>query len=392
MNLCADPARERCGSATVETMREQEAYVALNMVAGLGSVTVQRIVAALGSAEALFRASAHDLASIQGVGRVRAGLLTRELHGVDWQGEQRRAEELSVRLITPVDAGYPALLKEIHDPPLVLYVTGEWPERWPTCMAVVGTRRPTLYGRETARTLSFQLAQAGLPVISGLARGIDTEAHRGALNAGGRTVAVMGGALDCLYPESNRTLAREIVRQRGAVISEFPFGRKPDRTTFPMRNRIVSGMSHGVLVVEAAARSGALITADQALEQGRSVMAVPGRIDTPTARGCHQLIRRGARLVETLDDILEELQDLPTLRRVQVNEQPCEAPPLASLNDDERQIVESLGTEECSVDGIIRETGLSAARVSALLIGLEMKRQIRMLPGGFVGRWRSRGA
>ena len=367
-------------------MKAQEAYVALNMVAGLGSVTVQRIVAALGSAQAVFQASERDLASVQGVGPVRAGLLTRELHAVDWKSEWRRAEELNVRLITPVDAGYPGPLSAIHDPPLVLYVTGEWPDVWPTCVAVVGTRRPTVYGRETARQLSYLLAQTGIPVISGLARGIDTEAHRGALSAEGRTVAVIGGALDCLYPEENRTLAREIAQGKGAVISEFPFGRKPDRTTFPMRNRVISGLSKGVLVVEAAARSGALITADQALEQGRNVMAVPGRIDTPVARGCHRLLRQGARLVETLDDILEELQDLPTLQPRQVSAPTEGAPPLASLSDDERRIVVCLDAGERPVDEIIRETGLPAARVSALLIGLEMKRHIRMLPGGFVGR------
>jgi DNA processing protein len=280
--------------------------------------------------------------------------------------------------VTTIDDEYPAMLRDIHDPPLALYVKGKLQSRDRHAVAVVGTRHPTHYGRDTAETLGHGLAASGMTVVSGLAEGIDTAAHRGALKARGRTIAVLGGAMDCLYPPSNAGLAAQIEGQ-GAVVTEFPFGRQPDKTTFPMRNRIVSGMSMGVVVVEAGPSSGAMITADQALEQGRSVFAVPGRIDVQASRGCHELIKAGAKLVTGVEDILKEFEFLIPVRA-------AGAEPAPDLNADERKLLSALDEGERDVDTLIRLTGLTPASVNCLLLGLEMKRLVRVLPGRLVKR------
>lgn len=381
-------------------MQEREAYIALNMVPGVGAVLVRNGVARLGSAVAMLRAGPDALAPIRGVGAARSETLATELAVPDWRSELAQAERVGIRLVTFVDPEYPAFLKEIHDPPLVLYVQGDPGALGFAAVAVVGTRSPSTYGRETARRMAFQLAQAGVTVVSGLARGIDTEAHLGALQAKGRTVAVIGSALDAIYPAENRALAARIASEGGAVVSEYPFGRQADRQTFPMRNRIVSGLCGGVLVVEAGLTSGTLITANQALEQGRSVMAVPGRIDSPGAQGCHRLIRQGAKLAESLDDILEELQQLPGAKPAHPSLTDTSAGPDAArqgrdsataaaaarvaappLDAMEKALLEALGDEELSVDALIQASGLPAGAVGARLMGLEMKRLVRRLPG-----------
>jgi len=365
-------------------MTEQEAYIALNMMDRVGPVTVRSLRETLGSVQAILEADPDALVNAQGVGRGVAVAITEQREQVDVAAELERAEAAGARIITPIDAEYPGPLKEIHDPPLALYVRGTLESRDNKAIAVVGTRRPTHYGQRCAETLAGQLARAGVSVISGLALGIDTVAHRGALKAKGRTVAVLGSALDCLYPSSNASLANEICEQ-GAVMSEFPFGRRPDRTTFPMRNRIVSGLSVGVLVVEADRRSGALITAKEALEQGRSVFAVPGRIDSPASRGCHVLIREGARLVTDVDDILAESEFLFASSAKPAGHAGPQKPELCDV---EEKIMNCLERGEQSVDALIRDSGLPAGRVSALLIGLEMKRMVRMLPGRLVEKGR----
>jgi DNA processing protein len=309
--------------------------------------------------------------------------------------ELARAERLNVKLVTWVDAAYPAVLKEIADPSLVLYVAGDPAALSGTGVAVIGTRQATVYGRETARRFGFQLAAAGYVVVSGLARGIDTEAHSGALQAKGLTVAVLGGALDRIFPAENEGLAREIVAAGGALVSEYPFGRQPDRQTFPMRNRIVSGLSRGVVVVEAPLNSGTMITVGQALDQNRSVMAVPGRVDSPNAAGCHRLLREGARLVTCADDVADELQELlpcPARRNATAATQSSPAAsadeartPQPVLTDDERRVV-GLLDEERHVDFLIRSSGLAASRVNSLLVGLQLRRMVHLLPGGIVKR------
>jgi len=375
-------------------VNEREALIALNRVPGIGAVTVRRMQEAFGSVAAILDASERDLSRVYGVGPDRAADFHRAFRDARADDELARAERLNVRLVTWADTAYPPLLKQIADPSLVLYVAGDPAALAGPAVAVVGTRQASVYGRETARKFGFQLASAGYVVVSGLARGIDTEAHRGALQAGGRTVAVLGGALDCIFPRENDGLAREMAAAGGAVVSEYPFGRQPDRQTFPMRNRIVSGLSRGVVVIEAPLNSGALITVGQALDQNRTVMAVPGRVDSPNAAGCHRLLREGARLVTCAEHVVEELQEMfPRLARkggevpeptaaARADEARMPQPPLA---DDERRLVGFLD-EERHVDFLIRSSGLAAGRVNALLVGLQLRRLVDLLPGGMVKR------
>lgn len=383
---------ESTGIRTITTFQhgsvveERLAYIALNMMEDVGPVGVRALSAHLGSVTAIFDASEKDLTGAEGIGPRAAQRIIEQRDRLDPLEEIARAETLGAHIVTPLDAEYPEAVQNIYDPPLALTVRGSLLGRDRHSIAVVGTRSPSHYGRETAGSLSQQIVRAGFTVTSGLARGVDTAAHRGALDARGRTVAVLGGGLDCLYPRENAALADEIAGS-GAVITELPMGRKPDRTTFPMRNRIVSGMSKGILVVEAGLKSGALITARQALEQGRIVFAVPGRIDNPSTRGCHQLIKEGARLVEMVDDVLEEFEFLmpvdraaaePAAEKVSFDD--------ARFSDDERAVMAALTEGETDVDTIIRLSGMAVARVNALLLGLEMKRALKLLPGRIVAR------
>lgn len=362
-------------------MTSREAYILLNQIEGIGPVRVRALCAALGSPEAVLSAPERDLAAVRGIGPKVAENIVTQRGGLDAGREEAAAARLGARLVTPLDAEYPAPLKNIYDPPLCLYVRGTLVPKDEQALAVVGTRRASHYGMAQAERLSYQVAKAGFTVVSGLARGIDTAAHRAALKAGGRTLAVLGGALDKLYPPENRELAEEIAGH-GALLSEFPLGREPDRTTFPYRNRVVSGLAKGVLVVEAGLDSGAMNTAEQALEQGRSVMAVPGRVDLEGARGPHRLIQNGARLVEDLADILKEFEFLfppdeqaRLLRRQDARQRLTLAPA-------EESVVRALWTEpELDFDVLIRRTGLASAQLMTLAMQLEMKRVIRRLPG-----------
>jgi len=382
-----------------EQPTERDALIALNRVQGIGAITVKRIIDTLGSAAAVFRATETQCRGIAGVGAERAALLLETVHAVDVRAETEKADACGVTILTWNDAAYPALLKQIADPPFVLYVAGDVAALDTPAVAIVGTRHPTVYGRETARRFAYQLAGAGYTIVSGLAEGIDTEAHTGAVKAKGKTVAVLGGALDCLYPKSNTGLAREIVAGGGAVISEYAFGRQPDAQTFPMRNRIVSGLCKGVLVVESPLKSGTLITAGQAADQNRSVMVVPGRIDSPASQGSHQLIKEGARLVAQVDDVIEELQDL-FAAGPQRSEQGAAATgtepsaraavpparPAVVLSVDERAVLQQIDHAGVHVDAVIRATTLAPGAVHAILIGLQLKKQIQMLPGGMLVR------
>jgi DNA processing protein len=368
-------------------VNEREAYIALNIMEKIGPVGVRALVEHVGSADAIFSCSEDDLLGARGMGRetVRAVLAQRST--VEWQVEVERAEALGARLVTMVDAEYPPLLREIHDPPLALYVRGKLESRDRHSVSVVGTRRPTLYGRDSADRLAYALAKAGMVVVSGLAEGIDTVAHEAALRAGGRTLAVIGSGMAHLYPASNRELAEKIASQ-GALISEFPLDRRPDKTTFPMRNRIVSGLSMGSLVVEAAARSGALITVSQALEQGRTVFAVPGRIDSNGSRGTNELLKQGARVVTKAEDILNEFEMLLPLGSPAMQDAGAPQP---ELTEKESKIVELLHEGRRDVDGLIRLANLSVADVNSVLMTLEMKRVVRMLPGRVVELAGARG-
>ncbi len=366
-------------------MTEQEAYIALNMMERIGPVGVRSLVAVLGSASAIFEAPEGDLRRAEGVGPELAAALIRQRSEIPLLEEIAHAEDSDTRIITPLDEEYPSSLRQIHDPPLALYIRGRLRPTDREAVAVVGTRRATHYGMDSARKLSYQLGKAGICVLSGLALGIDTAAHEGALRAGGRTAAVIGSGFDHLYPSENADLARRIAEQ-GAVMTEFPFARKPDKTTFPMRNRIVSGMSKGVLVVEAGKRSGAEITANQALQQGRSVFAVPGRIDSYASAGTNALIQQGASLVTGAGDILEHFEMLFPLPKNGDDGESTKASVAMELSEDEAKVVTLLGQGTLGIDVLIRESGLAPATIASLLVALELRRVVRMLPGRKVER------
>jgi DNA processing protein len=356
-------------------MNHLEACIALNMIPQMGPVRLRRLLDAFGSAEKILLARTDQLAAIDGVPRALAENIARWQEFADPTAELEKATDLGAHVITAEDDEYPSALREIHDPPIVLYVRGHLTERDRNAVAVVGSRKATHYATESAKKLSFQMAYAGLTVASGLARGIDTAAHQGALAAKGRTIAVIGSGLGELYPPENAELADRIAAS-GAVISEFPIDTKPDRQTFPIRNRIVTGLSFGVLVVEAGANSGALISANMAAEQGRTLYAVPGRIDAPSALGSNRLIQQGAKLVITVDDILD---DLPLVFR-EKPDLPAAAP-AGDLTPDQQKILKAIGTEETSLDSVIATSGLTAAVVSSTLLALEIRRLVKQLPG-----------
>jgi len=279
-------------------------------------------------------------------------------------------------VVTQTSPEYPRLLREIHNPPIVLYVWGDLAERDRHAIGVVGSRRTSHYGIECAKKLSYQLAYSGITVVSGLARGIDTAAHQGALAAKGRTIAVLGSGLNNLYPPENLPLAEKI-SESGAVVTEFSMDVKADTQTFPMRNRIVSGWGSGVLVVEAGLNSGALITANQAVEQGRSVYSVPGQIDRPTAAGSNRLIQQGARLVTSAGDILDDMQVLlPVKPNLTMS-----SPRADLLEADEKKVYDAINDSETAIDEIITKTHLPSGKVSSTLLALEMKRMVKQLPG-----------
>jgi DNA processing protein len=354
------------------------------MIDGVGPIRLRALLERFGTPEAILAAPKQELIRVEGVGEEVARSIAGWREQIDLDAELKRIEKDGVRAVTRDDTDYPKNLCEIYDPPLVLYVKGALRENERMAIGIVGSRRTTLYGQEMARKLAFQLARLGVAVVSGLARGIDTCAHTGALQAKGRTVAVIGCGIDVMYPAENKKLANEIVEKGGAVVTEFPFGVKPDKQNFPMRNRIISGWSLGVVVVEANLKSGALITAKQAMEQGREVFAVPGRADSILSRGTNKLIKDGAKLTEDVEDVLSEFEYLLPRKDEEDRDGAAEAEgikPALKLNEMEEKVMEHIGNEEVAIDDIIRDSGLTSAAVSATLLALEMKRLVKQLPG-----------
>lgn len=362
----------------------------LNDLPNIGPITLNRLLEAFDNDPCeILRADRRRLEAVRGVGPETSAAL------IGWQGhfdiarEEARLAQANATFITTRDEGYPKLLKEINDPPIGLYRKGEYLFDRPN-IAIVGSRRTTLYGQSVAKKLGAQLAQAGFCVVSGLARGIDTAAHEGALSVGGKTAAVLGCGIDIVYPPENLDLYRRIA-DTGAVLSEFPFGRKADKQTFPMRNRVVSGMSEVVVVVESDVSGGAMITARFAGEQGRLLFAVPGRIDQATSHGCHQLIRDGATLLTSVDDILSELNYLDGFRPRAITT-PGETSVLEqlmpSLSEPEQKVLAAFaGGSILGVDALTAATSLSAADVSVALMGLELKKLIaKRSDGSFEAR------
>jgi DNA processing protein len=303
---------------------------------------------------------------------------------LDIEGEIELCRQHDVEILIEAHATYPRLLREIHDPPGVLFVRGRLQPGDALAVGIVGTRHASQYGLRQAERLAGSLARAGLTIVSGLARGIDAAAHRGALAAGGRTIAVLASGVLNIYPPEHDRLAEEVMAQ-GALLSESPPTAQPLSGAFPQRNRLISGLSLGVIVVEAAERSGALITARHAMEQGREVFAVPGHVDSRTARGCHRLIRDGAKLVESADDVLEELGPLVEAAPRDdgtVVHHPAEL----QLNELEQKVLSAIGSEPTSIDRIVADSGLPVPRVLSTLSVLEMRRLVRRLSGTTVAR------
>jgi DNA processing protein len=354
----------------------KEAFVALNMVQNLGPVRLRRLLDAFGDPTRVLSAGRHELERIDGLTRPLIDSLIGWESNIDLTRELALVQEFGAEIMTLDDSAYPRLLREIHDPPTVLYVWGNLTERDHQAIGVVGSRRTSTYGLECAKKLSYQIAYSGITVVSGLARGIDTAAHQGALAAKGRTVAVLGTGLLHLYPAENRLLA-ERTAASGAVVTEFPMQTTPDRQTFPMRNRIISGWGFGLLVVEAGMNSGALISASQAADQGRNLYAVPGQIDRPTSFGTNRLIQQGAKLVMSVDDIIEDLQTLFPKAPELIPSKPPE------IEGDLLKVYESINENETSIDEIIRHAQLPAGTVTAALLQLEMKHLVKQLPGKY---------
>jgi len=365
-------------------------WVALKSVDGIGSVAFRNLLAVYGSPARVFEAPLADLEQAAGLHHKTA----RNIKDFrDWdraRGEVARAEREGVSILTCQDPGYPERLRRIYDPPPLLYIKGSL-EAADIPVAVVGSRNASPYGRYVTERLCRELAQRGVTIVSGLARGIDTCAHRGALSARGRTIAVMGCGIDVIYPPENRKLHGEVASS-GAVVTEYPFGTEPDRPHFPARNRIISGLSLGVLIVEAGEKSGSLITAQCALEQNREVFAVPGGIDLPGSRGTNRLLRQGAKLVEGVEDILEEIlpqlerppaptpgeTKAPAGRRVGTEKHETGREP---LTEDESRLLGCISDMPQDADTLINRTGLAAAEALALLLSLELKGYILQLPG-----------
>ena len=364
-------------------MDEREALIVLNMCPSVGPVRALELSSKFGSFSAVLEASATRLAAVSGVGAKTADEIAAWRERVDLDAETALAERAGVDIVTIADPSYPSRLKDIHDAPLVLYVRGQLPpEGLGPVLGVVGTRRPTRYGTRMAESLSAAASRAGWPVVSGLAYGIDAISHEAVVAAGGVAVAVLGGGLARIHPQDHVPLAKKIVETGGAVISEFPMEKTPNKRTFPMRNRIISGLSDGLLVVEAGLGSGSLITANFALEQGRSVFAVPGRAEDPQAKGVNKLIKDGAALVESFDDIAAEFEFLPGMRPTPENAAGKTAESAPELDDKEKQIVVLLDkTGESSADQIIAETGLPPGDALATLMGLKLRKIVAESPG-----------
>ena len=353
-------------------MTEREAYVAFNLIEKVGFATVGKLVLEHGSVVDAWNAYPRKISKAGG--------------DVDFAREFALAEKFGVEIVTLADGAYPAQLRDAPGCPLVLYVKGSLEALSRPSVAMIGTRRATDYGLGVANRFSYDLAKAQWCVVSGLAVGIDAESHRGALDAGGVTVGVIGSGLDRFFPEENRELARKIAEEGGAVVSEFPFGRPPDRTTFPIRNHVVAALAKGTVAVEAPARSGTLITAGIAAELGRTVMAVPGRIGDRMSAGCLQLIRDGAIAVRDVDDILEALGSLAPAKKSPAGAQQAPAPAADSpvYSVEEAMVMLHVDEDGISVDELVRQTKLPVVKVNSLVMTLRVKGFVRFLPGNRV--------
>lgn len=355
-------------------MNSFESLVSLNLIPQIGSVRLGHLLKYFNKPEEIFKASRQSLEAVVGA-RISENIIAFDTRNLD--NDLALAEKAGLEIITLLDAGYPQNLRQIPGLPIVLYVSGKIIEGDNLSLGIVGSRRASLYGLSSAEKFAAELALNNLTIISGMARGVDTYAHRGALKAHGRTIAVMGSGFSHIYPPENRDLAKEIAKS-GAVVSEFPMDTKPLAQNFPRRNRLISGLSLGVLVTEAARNSGALITVDFALEQGRDVFALPGRIDACGSMGTNELLKQGAKLVTCSDDILEELN----LAIVGINRQ--DSPVIKqniSCEKEQSMLYNCISQQAISIDDLVEKTALTSSQVSNLILKLQFNKLIKELPG-----------
>jgi len=356
-------------------LTRKQAHLVLNAISQIGPVTYDRLMAVFGADPLrVLGAGRNELKRVEGVGDCVADALLGWETAFDLEMEEDQLERRGARFIDRESEEYSPLLKEIYDPPIGLYQIGPLSPGLKR-IAIVGSRRCTLYGRGVARQMGKELARMGFCVVSGMARGIDSAAHEGAIEGGGLTAAIMGCGLDIIYPPENKDLYNHI-KEKGAVISEFIWGRRADKRTFPMRNRIVSGMAQAVVVVETDRNGGSMITARMAGEQGRQVFAVPGRIDQPSSYGCHELIRDGASLCRGVDDILEELSYLKQMD-LGLEEVASKQSLPEGLSENEKKVYRCLSESgNLSIDAISKQTFLGITDVSSLLLLLELKKLV----------------
>lgn len=361
-------------------MDDYRYWIALKSINGVGDITFKRLLTEFQTPEKVFRADKGDLVKIEGLGQNVADQI-KQFN--DWKSIDDitgKFKRIGCRLLKYTDKDYPKNLLNIYNPPSFLYIKGDLNADDCKSVAVVGSRNPDRYGSAVTEKLVEDLVANGFTIISGMAKGIDTVAHKAALKHGGRTIAVLGSGLDCIYPYENRKLYHEI-SQNGAITTEYGLGTKPESVNFPRRNRIISGLAAGVLVVQAAENSGSLITADFALEQNREVFAVPGSIYNSLSSGTNRLIQRGAKLVSEINDILTELTNTGASDRVQQikNKDDC----AEELSKDEAEVYRHLSSQPVHIDRIINDTDLNPSQVLAILLSLELKDLIYQLPGKY---------
>ena len=353
-------------------MAEVKYWVGFSSVRGIGPMKFRALLNHFGDLEEAWRADARELKEA-GLDKRALGNFTTTRSTISLDGEMEKIERQGARVLTWDDPAYPPRLLNIYNPPPVLYVKGEILDEDQWAVAVVGTRGATVYGKEATRRIAGGLARNGLTIVSGLARGIDSEAHRAALDAGGRTIAVLGSGVDIIYPAESRKLAQAVI-ERGALVSEYAIGTRPEASNFPPRNRIISGLSLGVVIIEAGERSGALITADFALEQGREVFAVPGNIFRKKSMGTNKLIQQGAKPVLSVEDVLEELN-------LTMVSQQAEVRAVVPENETEAALLEYITADPIHVDEIRQKSDLPIAQVSSTLALMELKGMVRQVGG-----------
>ena len=374
-------------------MTEQEAMVVLSAMPGFGSVRIRRLIEYFGSAGNVLKVKERDLQASEILSRNAIEKFFEFDRDNFLQSEYNLIQQNDVAVVTIFDESYPVALRSIYDPPLVLYVKGRLPVDQGLAVGIVGSRNASMYGLNIAEKFAGQLAELGITVVSGLAKGIDAAAHRGCLRTGGQTVAVVGCGLTHIYPPQNKDLFAQI-GEKGAIISEFPMAMPPISFNFPARNRIISGLSLAILVVEASLKSGALITSHFALEHGRDVFAVPGKIDHPNSQGVNQLIKQGAKLVTCFEDIVQELE--PQLRRnLAVPKVPAdvlvEDLSVQEFNEQEMSVVSALSQEPVYIDDVVHQSGQPSGQVANILLKLEFRKCVKQLQGKYYIRSSGKG-